>query len=432
MTIGTSTIRVPYWLKEFADKAKKGELPEITIVFGTQMLPFEVNVMKHIVEEFEKEYPSIKVDYENYQDLRATVQAAAAVGQPGTGPDVFTWAHDWTGEMAEAGYIIPLDQYLPPETLQDLKKQFLSVAYEAGTYKLRLYGLPWAAEAIALVINTKMVSTPPQTFDEMKTIMEKYYDPANDIYGLAYQADPYFLYPWITAFGGYYYEQINDKLGINCTGTKQGLEFYIKNILPYLDASDLGHEHQLTIFVEQRAPMMITGPWDIPSIKESLATNFKVVPLPKIDDKHVPKPFVGVKLLWASSLAASSPERLNATLLFMLWFTLNDDIIKYMVDQAGFIPVKMSVLQYINQHVDEYPIVAGFAASIARGVPMPNSPKMAKVWSVADCISAILQKYTQALNSGATKEEAINEALKSIDEIMDQCQADILESLSKG
>ncbi len=433
MTIGNTTIRVPIWLKEFADKCRAGEIGTVDIYLATQMMPFEVNITQSIIDMFMQEFPCIKVHYDNVQNLKTVVAAAVQVGEPGKGPDIFTWAHDWTGEMADAGYIIPLDNYLPKETLDDLRNQYLSIAFQAAQYKLSTWGLPWAAEAIALVINTRMVNETPETFDEMKAIMEQYYDPANEMYGLAYQFDPYFLYPWITAFGGFYYDEINDEFGINSTGTEQGIEFYIRNILPYLDYSDLGHEHQLTLFTQESAPMIITGPWDMPSIKESLGEeNIKVVPIPDIDPEHKTRPFSGIKLLWLTQLATKGdPNRLKACLLFVIWYTLNDNVIYKLMDEAGFIPVKLSVLQYVSEHKDQYPIIAGFAASVAESIPMPKGIKMSKAWYVSTCLSAILNNFTSVINAGGTLEEAINSAVASIDVTMDQCMATILESLKE-
>jgi arabinogalactan oligomer/maltooligosaccharide transport system substrate-binding protein len=430
LTIGNTTIHVPKWLKDYADAASSGQAPKTSIIFGVQMLPFEVNIMKQVAQEFMNEYPSITVDVRQYQDLKSTVQAAVAVGQPGSGPDVFTWAHDWTGELADAGDIIPLDQYLPSQTLNELRSQFLSSAFDAGSYKLLQYGLPWAAESIALIINNNMVPNPPKTFADMKSIMQQYYDPGNDVYGLAYQIDAYHIYPWITAFGGYYYDQIHDKVGVNSTGTKEGLKFFIENIMPYLDSSDLGHEHQLSIFTDGRAPMIITGPWDIPQITSTIGSNITVMPIPPINNTVVPKPFVGVKMLWLTPLPTKDPNRLKAALLFTIWFTLNDKTLKILVDKAGFIPVKLSVLQYVSEHKDKYPIVAGFAQAIASGTPMPNSPKMSKVWTVDQCISAVLQTYVKTITSGGSVQQAIQAAVSIVDSQMDQCEAQILQSMS--
>ncbi len=413
---------MPPELYDFAMKAKNGEV-QVTINFWTSMMPFEVEVVRTVVDRFMEEFPGITVKYTGtVQNMKEAVKAGVIAGDVENTAHVFTWAHDWTGELAEGGYIVALDQYLPPETLQDLQAQFLSVAYSAGVYKLHLYGLPWAAESIALVCNTEMVQSPPTTYEEWRTLMEQYYNPDADTYGLAYQIDPYFVHPFVGAFGGYYYDETTDSVGVNSTGTVEGIKFLIQNILPYEYTGDLGHEMQLKVFIEGRAPCMITGPWDIPAIKQSIPS-IVVSPIPEIDGK-TPKPYSGIKLLWITKLAEQDKDRLYASILFAMWFTLNDDTLKTLVDEASFIPVKLSLIQYIQENIDKYPIVAGFIESISNSVPMPKSPKMAKVWGpVADALNAIMTKYA---------EEGPEAALAIVDETLDSAQQTILQKFAGG
>jgi arabinogalactan oligomer/maltooligosaccharide transport system substrate-binding protein len=422
ITIGTSKIRVSKDFYDFVQKVKKGEI-HVTINFWTSMMPFEVKVIKQSIAMFEKEYPGIEVKYSGtVQNLKEAVKAAVVAGDVEHGPHVFTWAHDWTGELAEGGYIIALDKYLPPETIEDLQKQYLAVAYSAGVYKLHLYGLPWAAEALALICNADMVKGPIKTFSELEQIMKQHYNPKKGTYGLAYQIDPYHVYPFVTAFGGYYYDEEKDSVGVNSTGTVEGIKFFLSHVLVYMDTSDLGHETQLKDFIEGKAPCIITGPWDIPAIKEAIPHIF-VQAIPPINGK-IPKPFSGIKLMWITSLAAKDKNKLYASILFALWFTLDDNNIKMLVDKAGFIPVKKSIVEYVTAHMDKYPIVAGFLESIRNSIPMPKSPKMAKVWGpVTNALDAIITTFT---------EKGLEAALKQVKPTLDKAQADILKAFKGG
>ena len=422
LQIGTSKIHVPRDFYDFVQQVREGKI-KVTINFWTSMMPFEVKGIQHVVNEFMKEYPGITVKYTGtVQNMEQAVIAGVMAGDTKNTADVFTWAHDWTGELAEGGYIIPLDKYLPPQTISDLQSQFLAAAFSAGVYKLHVYGLPWAGEAIALVYNKNMVKNPPTTFDEMKAIMEKYYNPQNKTYGLAYQIDPYFVYPFVTAFGGFYYDDQTGKVGVNSTGTIEGIKFLLQNVIRYEYTGDLGHETQLKIFLEGKAPFIITGPWDIPAIKQKIP-NIGVVPIPKIGDK-IPHPFSGIKLLWITKIATTNKYRLYASLLFVMWFSLNDDTLKYLVDESGFIPVKISLVKYIESHLNDYPIVSGFIKAIAYSIPMPKSPNMAKVWGpVANALNAILTTYS---------EKGLNAALNMVPQALNEAQKEILKALQKS
>jgi len=422
LQIGTSKIHVPKDFYNFVQEVKEGKI-KVTINFWTSMMPFEVKGIQHVVNEFMKEYPGITVKYTGtVQNMEQAVIAGVMAGDTKNTADVFTWAHDWTGELAEGGYIIPLDKYLPPQTISDLQSQYLAAAFSAGVYKLHVYGLPWAGEAIALVYNKNMVKNPPTTFEQMKEIMEKYYNPQNKTYGLAYQIDPYFVYPFVTAFGGYYYNDETGKVGVNSTGTIEGIKFLLQNVIRYEYTGDLGHETQLKIFLEGRAPFIITGPWDIPAIKQKIP-NIGVVPIPKIGDR-IPHPFSGIKLLWITKIATTNKYRLYASLLFVMWFTLNDNTLKYLVDESGFIPVKLTLVKYIESHLSDYPIVSGFIKAIAYSIPMPKSPNMAKVWGpVANALNAILTTYS---------EKGLQAALNMVPQALNEAQKEILKALQKS
>lgn len=418
--IGASEIRVSKEFYEFVEKVRKGEL-KVTINFWTSMMPFESNIVGKAVKEFMNEYPGVTVNYQNVQNLKEAVKAGVIAGDLENTAHVFTWAHDWTGELADGGFIVALDQYLPPKTLEDLRREYLAVAYSAGVYKLHLYGLPWAGEAIALICNLDMVGKAPKTFDEMKQVMEKYHDPSKGTYGIAYQIDPYHIYPFVTAFGGYYYNEETDSVGVNSTGTIEGIKFFVENVLKYMYTEDVGHEAQLKLFTDGKTPFIVTGPWNIPRIREAIS-NIAVVPLPMIGDK-VPNPFSGIKLVWITKLVEKNRDRLYASILFSLWFTLNDDTLKMFVSEAGFIPVKNSVLGYVKDNADKYSIVLGFAQSIANSVLMPKSVKMASVWGpVTESINAIITKYN---------EDGVKAALESIKPLLDEAQAKILESFKR-
>ncbi|MEZ0289888.1 MAG: extracellular solute-binding protein [Sulfolobales archaeon] len=415
LSIGGVEIRVPQSLYDFAMKAREGKI-SVTINFWTSMYPFEADLIKQVVANFTREYPGIKINYQNVQNMKETIKAGIVAGDVENTAHVFTWAHDWTGEFAEAGYIIALDKYLPPETLSDIQSQVMPVAFAAGQLGVHVYGLPWAAEAIALICDATKVPQIPSTFSEFESIMKRFTDPSRGLYGLAYQIDPYHIYPFVTAFGGYYYDETSDTTALNSTGTIQGLSFLLTHVFPYMYTADTGSETQLKIFTDKKAPCIITGPWSINAIK-SVYTNISIGPIPNIDSR-VPRPYVGVKLLWITSLVEQDPNRLYGSLLFVIWFVLNDPTLKLLVDGAGYIPVKNSLIQYIAQHRDIYNIAYGFIESISRGVPMPKVPKMGCVWDpVGTAVSAIVTEYS---------EKGLDATLKDLRNILDQATSTLV------
>lgn len=339
--------------------------PPVSVLVWHSLLEDEANVAENaIATSFRQRYPGINIEFKNVMDMRTRLLVALPAGK---GPDVFTWAHDWTGEFATAGYIEPLDEFLTP----GLMEKFTSSAVEACTYNGKIWALPYAGETVALVYNKAMVSDPPETMDELVAAMEDAM--AQGRYGIAYQIDPYFVSAWVHAFGGWYWSDDNRTVGINSEGTIRGLRYLIDTFRPYMVADPTGTV-QTGVFLEKMAPFFVTGPWSIPSI-EAAGIDYGVVPLPRITEiDKMPEPFTGVKVMWMSSSAKDKEEAFN----FMEWFTTDLDHILERTRKARFIPVLNEALEVGDIAAD--PFVIGFSEAVGLGRPMPRGPEMMIVW----------------------------------------------------
>lgn len=436
-------IKVPKEFAEFVEKVKRGEI-SLTIYFGHALAPEERPAFEKIIKTFKNEFPGIEVKviaYGGMGELQSAVSAAGALPREqrealiGNAPDVFTWAHDWIGWMADSGYLLALEDYIGYDAIDDISEHILPSAMAAVTYGGKTYGLPYAGEALALFVNTKLVSKLPETFDGLKQVMQQFYNPAEGKYGIAGQiGGMYHINSWVTAFGGYWYDEITKSLGINSSATKQGFKFFIENVLRYMDVTDLGHDYQRRLFGEGKSPLYVSGPWDVSFAINSLGIdNFAVIPFPKIDGR-TPKPWSGFRNLYISVMAeAGGRERAYASVLFVLYISLNDNSILTLVKENGYVPLKLSVAQYINTHLGEhqvFKIVIGFYKQLEASTPMPKDRNMQKVWGADTYIQAILQEYSKALSEGASADAAVSRALGVVDTNLDQAQAEISKQIS--
>lgn len=398
LKFGDLEVTVTEEIYDVAQKAKNGQI-DVTITFWVSMMPFEEDVIRNIITNFTAEYPGIKVNLVHQDSMKDVYQAQVAIGK---GPDLLTWAHDWTGGFADANMIVPLNQYLT----NDILNQYVDFAVRAASYNNKIWGLPWAAETVALVCNNALVSKIPESFDELKNIMQQHYSPTTDKYGISYQVDPYFVSAWAHAFGGYYFDDATKMPGVNLTETVTGIKFFYENIYVYLYQGDLGHDSQLNLFLTGKTPCIVTGPWDIKAIKDA-GIDFTVTPLPKISETVVPKPYSGVKLIWLNP----NSQNKEAAVLFALWFTLNNKVIQKLAEVAGFVPVLKAVLEW--EGLSELPVVYGYARAVEGSIPMPSSPEMNYVWGpVSDALTAI------------------NQGVQTVEEALNYAQAQILEKLS--
>ncbi|CAD5243278.1 extracellular solute-binding protein [Thermococcus camini] len=368
------------------------------VVIWHAMQPNELEVFQSLAEEYMAMCPDVTITFEQKPNLEDALKAAIPSGQ---GPDLFIWAHDWIGKFAEAGMLEPIDDYVTDDVLNG----FAPMAQEAMQYKGHFYAMPFAAETVALIYNKNMVSEAPKTFDEMKAIMEKYNDPDNEKYGIAYPLNAYFLSAWAQAFGGYYFDDNTEQPGLDQPETIDGFEFFFQNIWPYM-APTADYGTQQSIFLEGRAPMMINGPWSISDVKKA-GIDFGVVPLPPItkDGKEYwPRPYGGVKDIYF----AAGIKNKDAAWKFVKWFTTSPEVIKELSLQLGYIPVLKEVLN--DPEIQKDPVIYGFGQAVQHAYLMPKSPKMGAVWGGADGaineilqdpenadIKAILEKYQQQI-----------------------------------
>ncbi len=366
------------------------------------MQPNELQVFQSIAAEYMALCPNVQIVFEQKSDLESALKAAIPAGK---GPDLFIWAHDWIGKFAEAGLLQPIDNAITPAILN----QFAPVAREAMEYKGHYYAMPFAAETVALIYNKDMVPNPPKTFAQMKQIMQKYYDPNKEMYGIAWPINAYFISAIAQAFGGYYFDDKTEQPGLDNPKTIKGFEFFFKEIWPYM-APTPDYNTQQSIFLEKRAPFMVNGPWSIASVKKA-GINFGVEPLPPIvinGTEYWPRPYGGVKLFYF----AKGAKNLDAAIKFVKWFTTSPDVIKQLALQLGYIPVLTKVLD--DPQIKADPVLYGFAQAVQHAYLMPKSPKMAAVWTgVADAITAILK----------------NPATADIPAILKKAQQEILQSM---
>ncbi|WP_297523620.1 extracellular solute-binding protein, partial [Thermococcus sp.] len=308
---------------------------KVTIVLWHAMGQAEAQTFQDLISEFEIEHPNIQIKMVYKANLETALKAAIPAGK---GPDLFIWAHDWIGKFAEGGLLKPIDSYVP----SDFSDNFIPLAQDAFEYKGHYYAVPFAAETVALIYNKDMVKNPPKNFDEMKQIMQQYYDPNNGKYGIASPVNAYFLSGWVQAFGGYYFDDKTEKPGLNLTQTLEGFKFFFNNIWPYM-AHTTDYNAQVSIFTDGNAPMMINGPWIISDVKKA-GINFGVEPLPPITlngKTYYPRPYGGVKLIYVTANAPDS--KMQAIWTFLKWFSTSDDVATTLALQNGYVPVLKSV-----------------------------------------------------------------------------------------
>jgi maltose-binding protein MalE len=317
---------------------------------------------------------TVNIVIKNFGDIRdnlGTVSAADA-------PDVIVGAHDWTGQLAANGLVVPLRP--SSATLKQFPKYTLD-AFSYGTGVKNLYGAPVAVENIALVVNTSLVKV-PKTWAQLETEALAYKKKVKGPVGIAVQqgsgGDAYHMYPFFSGLGGYVFG--TTKAGtLNPTDIGVANKTFLKNstlidrwnkeglINAKVDASTAQN-----VFLKKQAAFWVTGPWNIDTLNKS-GIKYTVVQVPPIAKPAVP--FLGVQGFMVTKYAATH----NVA-------SLAQDLVgNYMMSPAAQALLASGNNRYpANTAAGKLvkdPVLALFGKASTGGVPMPNIPQMSNVWS---------------------------------------------------
>ena len=383
----------------------------LTILLNTVILASEAGKLliwtdeqrKPILENLGKQFTKIYgvpvvVQELPFGDIRDKLGVA---GPAGEGPDIIIGAHDWLGQLVVNGLIEPLN------FMEEIKGKFVKTAIDAFTYGNKIYGLPYATEAVGLIYNKDLVPTPPKTFAELIAIAKKLTHPEKKEYGFITQAsqpDPYHSFPFFTAYGGYIFGKNPDgtlnpcDIGLASKGAIKGAYLLLSLIKKGLVPEGIDYQTMTSLFNAGKIGMILTGPWAIAGAKKS-GINVGVAKIPTVEG-NVPKPFVGVQGFMVSKF--SKNKALAAFFLRDYVATKETMLALYKADPR--VPAFKPALEVVAKD----PIVKGFAENIAVGIPMPAIPEMSAVWTA--WANAITLFCTQK----ETPEKALSDAVASI------------------
>ena len=353
----------------------------------------EAKAFAKVIEEFNAESPhTIKGS-----DIAELQKKTTTAIPSGNGPQLFEFAHDWVGDYHQRGFLSDQKGKLSV----DLEETFTEAAANAVQYKGAVHGVPNAAETVALIYNKDKVDSPPETLKEMQSVMDEHHDPSNGSYGLSYPINPYFISGYAQAFGGYYYDEKKDEVGLTKPETIKGFRTILDEILPYMP-KDVSYGAQAAPFVEGNAPFAINGPWYLANVNKK-GINAGVTSLPKPDGGS-PSPYTGISMFYFAKGMGQSETAANAARTFAEWYATNEELAMQDAKESGNIPV----LKSLQGNEDLPPAVKGFSESVATGVPMPTHPHMQQVWE------PVGTAFGKAMNGEASLEDAMATAEENI------------------
>ena len=332
------------------------------------------------------------------------MEAAIFRGAPqGEAADVFHGVfHDWVGNLATAGVLADMSSYATPAYLADLAEQ----ARLAFTYAGRLFALPINVEGPALFVNTDLVATLPQTYEELIATAQAL--TTADTFGYMIEADNfYYAYVYLRTFGGAVFGRDADgnlnpnDVQLANEGAVRGAQAlhdlrYRYDLLP----SGAGYDVANGLFIDGQLGMFYTGPWETANYVNA-GLNFVVMPIPPLADGTEFGGFMGVQGAAVNQFSNNKVDAAN----FAKWITRADAQLS-LARTTSRIPASMAA---VAQVADD-PAIAGFGLALQTAEPMPNIPKMGQVWGpAANALTVIMDDPNPDI--AAILQQAVNEIL---------------------
>ncbi|AJY73542.1 sugar ABC transporter substrate-binding protein [Paenibacillus beijingensis] len=345
---------------------------------GAKLLVWDAGEQKDFIAEIGKSFKEKYGVEITFADVGADKSMGQMVtdGPAGVGADVFTAVHDRTGSGAQAGIILPNDQFE-----EETKAESYDTAIQAVSHEDILYGYPRAVETTAVFYNKDLVSQPPATWEEVVTFAKQFNDVKNNKFAYMWDAgSSYFNYGIFGGFGAYLFGANGTDatdIGMNKPEAIEAAKFYqsLTEILP-LKSSDINGDIRKSLFAEGKLAMNVSGPWDTGSLKESVK-NLGVVPYPALPNGQPMKPFSGVKALYVSAYTKYP----NAAKLFARELASAENQ-KLQYEKFGLLPANKVLAE--DAAIKSDPIATGFLKQFENSVPMPSIPEMAQFWAPMD------------------------------------------------
>lgn len=342
----------------------------VKVVIWTAWTGGEYDALKAVVEDFRAKNPNYDIEIVNvpFDQLKSKVIQAVPVGE---GPDLFTGPHDWTGELAAAGAVIDISA-----KIAGFKGEYMESALSGVTLKGKVYGLPESIKLPALIVNTKLLPTPPKTLSELWPLMDQF--KAKGMYALAYDVmNAYFSSCWFYGLGAYYLDPNTLETALDSPGAVQAFEI-IKKFSAYLPP-DIGYDMMTNLFLTGKSAMAINGPWWVGDLKKQFGENLEgieITLIPAIDGKPA-RPFMTVEAVFVTK---NAQDRGNLDEVVALAHYLTGEASIKLAKLAGHVPTWKKAAE--DPAVKGDKVISSFMKQAEYGVPMPNVPEVGKMWEV--------------------------------------------------
>ena len=362
----------------------------------------EKETFNKIIQRYIENHSDIIIDYQP-QDYSAMIQKYITAASAGDAPDIIRIPNDRLGEVAIKGFLETLNPFLTPE----LSREYFFNSLSAMTFENSLYGLPASQDTLMLVYNKDIFSSKNIPFPNRTWTTQTLIDVAvqltdDEHYGLVFPVtSSYWWFPFLIGYGGTIFDS-NGEPAINSLEAQRATSYVMDMIKKYniMPSTVIDEVKMVTLFQEQKAAMIMIGPWKIEEIRNA-AVNYGLEILPIVTEtgKRL-SPLVGYK---GYSISKNSLHKDKA--FDLIKYLTSDEVTLQFALETKTMPSKIRVMNNPTVLANEVLYIEN--EQVKYGTPFPSSPRMIVVGEkVGEALEKIL--------NGADIQTALDEAQRRI------------------
>lgn len=274
------------------------------------------HVMGLIIDDFQRKYPNIKINYVKEDSTNYAAKLLARIPE-GNGPDIFRYHNTWVPMLKP--------DLLPLSTTAISKDEFQKVFYPAAqddlVYNGAIYGIPMEMDTLALFVNDDMFQaggyTPPETWDQVLSLAPKLTVKDSDKKiqkaGIALGTYENITHAPDILSSLFYIQGVDLKhLQASARNSQRALEFYWGYAIGDQNVWDTTLDNSVTAFGKGNLAMYFGYSYDIFTMKAiNPDLKFSVYPMP-----HSPGRTVTVASYWVEGVSSKTKHPSEA-MLFM-------------------------------------------------------------------------------------------------------------------
>jgi multiple sugar transport system substrate-binding protein len=392
---------------------------DVTIRFSVFSNVGESAQFKRFEKDFEKEYPTIDVEFEGVGPAQAREKLLTQIAG-GNAPDSAFVDAGLVQDLASRGALVNLDGYIAGSDVV-AEEDYVEGFRNTALFEDSMYGLPFDGETTGLFYRTDLfqqagIEGPPQTWQEFEQTAATLTDPSKNQYGVAMFSSEaaYYFYPWLWQAGADVLTPDGQHMAIDSPEAIRAAEFYVELAQKYAPPDYLpsnSWDGRVT-FASGKAAMYIAGNWfagntiaEFPDIEGDWAS----APLPRGDAG------CATTLAGDSLVVLGDSEQQDAAWLWIEYLSRPENMTTWTIGEetTTLLPPRQSLLQSDQLTSHDKGFLQGFAddmeCAVVDTVEQPKYPEIENVLN---------EELGKAMIGEQTAEEAIQNTAEKGEEIL--------------